>query len=105
MTLGHRHHKKRPSTFGAGGFRYIEEALMEVPLNIETETKELEVKPIIAEATREKKALRPKAKAFPKEPQDRETQSFSPTKPLVENMANEEVYASPTAGESGESIG
>ena len=62
-------------------FRYIEEALMEVPLNIETETKELEVKPIIAEATREKKALRPKAKASPKEPQDRETQSFSPTSP------------------------
>ena len=51
------------------------------------------MKPIIAETTREKKALRPKARAAPKEPQDTEMQSASPVKPLVENTTNEEVYA------------
>ena len=74
-------------------FRYIEEAMMEVPLNIDRETKDTEVKPIIAETTREKKALRPKARAAPKGPQDTEMQSASPVKPLVENTTNEEVYA------------
>ena len=74
-------------------FRYIEEAMTEIPLNVEPVTKEKEVKPRISEETRERKALRPKSKGSPKKSTEIEEAQELLAKPLVNEEEREEVYA------------
>ena len=74
-------------------FRYIEEAMTEIPLNDAHEAKKLTADPDISEATRERKALRPKAKSSPKKSEDEENLRGVTEKPLVNDGEKEEIFA------------
>ena len=74
-------------------FRYIEEAMTEIPLNVEPAEKEPEGKQIISDETIERKTLRPKAKGSPKRTAEVMETQPQPVKSIVDEEKGEEVYA------------
>ena len=74
-------------------FRYIEEAMTEIPMNMATYNAKPESVSKISEEVTKRKALRPKATAKAKQAQEEEESPASPPKQLVSDSKQGPVYA------------